>query len=37
VKKKEIRVQADKYDTSTKTRKTGKVLTYSKLENVLFA
>jgi hypothetical protein len=36
-KKKEIREQADKYGTSAKKRKTGKVSTYSELENVLFA
>jgi hypothetical protein len=35
--KKEIRKQADKCGTSAKNRKTGKVLTYSVLENVLFA
>jgi hypothetical protein len=37
VKKKEIREQADKCGTSANKRKTRKVLTYSKLENVLFA
>jgi hypothetical protein len=37
VKKKEIREQADKCGTSAKKRKTGKVSTYSELENVLFA
>jgi hypothetical protein len=34
---KEIRMQADKCGTSAKKRKVGKVLTYSKQENVLFA
>jgi hypothetical protein len=37
VKKKEIREQADKCGTSAKKRKTGKVSTYSELEDVLFA
>jgi hypothetical protein len=36
-KKKEIRELADKCGTSAKKSKTGKMLTYSKLENVLFA
>jgi hypothetical protein len=34
---KKIREQADKCGTSAKKRKTGKVSTYSELENVLFA
>ena len=36
-KKKEIREKADKCGTSAKKRKTGRVSTFSELENVLFA